>query len=246
MVNVFFEIHNGLSREGPGDNQSTRRAYRMLTDLPTNPRILDVGCGPGMQTIELAKVSNGKITALDNHQPFLDALKKHVMSEGVSENIKIINGDMNSLGFEAKSFDLIWSEGAIYNIGFEKGLYEWRKFLVDKGYLAVSELCWLNPNPPNEVKTFFSTGYPSMKRFDENLQTIKAAGYRVVGYFVLPESSWWKDYYTPISAKLPALKAKYNGDEEALTVIRCEELEIELFSKYSRHYGYVFYLMQAE
>lgn len=246
MINVFFEIHSNLSREGPGDNKSTRRAYRMLTDLPTKPRILDVGCGPGMQTIELAKLSNGEITAVDNHQPFLDALKRQAASEGVSENIKIVNGDMGCLGFEAKSFDLIWSEGAIYNIGFEKGIRELCKFLADEGYLAVSELCWLSPNPPEEVKKFFLTSYPAMKLVDENLQIIKTAGYRVVGYFILPDSSWWSSYYTPIEAKLPSLKVKYRDDKEALAVICSEELEITMFHKYSRYYGYVFYVMQPQ
>ncbi len=218
----------------------------MLTELPTKPRILDVGCGPGMQTIEIAKLSNGEITAVDNHQPFLDSLKRQAASEGVSENIKIVTANMGCLGFEAKSFDLIWSEGAIYNIGFEKGIREWRKFLADNGYLAVSELCWLSPNPPEEVKKFFLTCYPAMKLVDENLQIIKAAGYRVVGYFILPDSSWWNSYYTPIEAKLPALKVKYRDDKEALAVIACEELEIAMFHKYSRYYGYVFYVMQPQ
>ena len=71
----FWEVHSNLPREGPGDNESTKKAYLMLKDLPENPRILDIGCGPGMQTIELAKLSGGQIVAVDNHQPFLEQLK---------------------------------------------------------------------------------------------------------------------------------------------------------------------------
>jgi len=246
MHKVFFEIHSNLPREGPGDNKSTRRAFRMLTELPSNPRILDVGCGPGMQTIEIAKLSGGQVTAVDNYQPYLEELKKTATNEGIGDKIKTVNADMNNLGFEDKSFNAIWSEGAIYNIGFERGIREWRRFLADKGYLAVSELCWLSTNASEEVKNFFVTGYPTMKTVGENLQMIKEAGYGLVGYFVLPDASWWTNYYLPIQAKLPALKTKYRDDKEALEVIASEELEIEMLSKYSKYYGYVFYVMQAQ
>ena len=156
MVNVFFEVHSGLPREGPGDNESTKKAYLTLQDLPENPRILDIGCGPGMQTIALAKLSKGRIDAVDNHQPFLEQLKKKAEEEGVSEKITVVNGDMLALNYEDGSFDLIWSEGAIFVIGFEKGLREWRNLLTNKGYIVVSELSWLKPDPPEEVRKFFN------------------------------------------------------------------------------------------
>ncbi len=240
----FFEIHSNLPREGPGDNKSTRRAYRMLTDLPEKPRLLDIGCGPGMQTIELAKISNAEITAMDNNQSFLEELAKNSKAEGVAEKIKIIQGDMFCLGFEESSFDALWCEGAIFIIGFEKGLHEWRKFLSEKGYLAVTEMCLIDPNPPKEVKDYLTKVYPPIKTVKENLEIIKSAGYSVVGYFVLPESSWWENYYLPILSKLPGLKAKYRANREAFAVIDAEELEIEMFRKYSKHYGYVFFVMQ--
>ncbi len=242
----FFEVHSNLPREGPGDNRSTRRAYRMLTGLPEKPRLLDIGCGPGMQTIELAKISNAQITAMDNNQTLLDELAQHAKAEGVSDKIKIVKGDMYCLGFGENSFDVLWCEGAIFIIGFEKGLREWRKFIVEKGYLALTEMCWIDPNPPKQVKDYITQVYPPIKTVKESLQLIKDCGYNIVGYFVLPESSWWENYYLPILAKLPAMKAKYQGNSEALAVIAAEEQEIEMFRKYSKHYGYVFYVMQKE
>jgi len=191
----FFEIYANLPREGPGDSRSTRRAYRMLTDLSENPVFLDVGCGSGMQTVELAKISNANIMALDIHQPFLVALAVRARVEGVREKINLVRGDMACLSFGLKNFDAIWCEGAIFAIGFERGLCEWRKFLVDRGYLVVSELCWLNPNPPKEIKDYLLEIYPLMKTVKENLQIIKEAKYQVKDYFVLPESSWWENYY---------------------------------------------------
>jgi ubiquinone/menaquinone biosynthesis C-methylase UbiE len=243
MVNVFFEVHSNLPREGPGDNESTKKAYLMLRNLPEKPRMLDIGCGPGMQTIELAKLSDGSIEALDTHQPFLEQLKKKSEDEGVSEKITAVNGDMTALNYEDGSFDLIWCEGAIFVIGFDKGLREWRRLLTGKGYLVVSELCWLKPDPPGEVRKFMEI-YPGIKTINENLETIKKAGYRVISHFVLPTKSWWTHYYTPIEAKIPSMKRKYKDDKEALHILSATESEIEMFRKYSDYYGYVFYIMQ--
>ncbi|MFP4120539.1 MAG: class I SAM-dependent methyltransferase [Coleofasciculus sp.] len=147
-MNIFFEIHQNLPREAPGDNASTRKAFSLLTNVPPQPKILDIGCGPGMQTIELAKLTDGQITAVDTHQPFLDELQRRALAEGVSDNINPVNQSMLSLDFVPHIFDILWSEGAIYIMGFETGLKSWRTLLKTGGYLVVSELCWLQQNPP--------------------------------------------------------------------------------------------------
>ena len=244
MHKIFYEVHSNLPREGPGKNEATKKAYLMLKGLPEKPRILDVGCGPGMQTVTLAKLSNGKITAIDNHQPFLEQLKKKAKEEGVTEQITVANGDMKALNYENGSFDLLWCEGAIFIIGFEKGLREWKKLVKTNGYLVVSELAWIQPNPPEEIKQFFAEVYPAIKTINGNLEIIKKAGYRVINHFVLPEEGWWTHYYKPIEAKLPAMKQKYKDDKEAMAFLATEELEIEMFRKYSDYYGYVFYIIQ--
>ncbi len=245
LPEFFWTVHSGLPREGPGDNKSTRIAYGMLKDLPKNPRILDVGCGPGMQTVELAKLSGGHIVALDSHEPFLEQLEEAIKKAGVEDRVKAVNGDMRNLEFEDGSFDVIWSEGSIFIIGFEKGLREWRRLLTPDGYVVVSELSWLKPDAPREANDYMMQMYPVIKTIEENIAIIQKSGYRLVGSFVLPSKSWWDNYYTPIETKLPSLKAKYKGDEEALQVIASEEKEIEMFRKYSDYYGYAFYVMQV-
>jgi len=245
LPEIFWEIHSGLPREGPGDNKSTRRAYLMLKDLPRNPRILDIGCGPGMQTIELAKLSEGQIDALDNYQPFLDQLELKIEKEGLDRKIKIVKGNMFHLPYDNNTFDLIWSEGAIFIIGFEKGLQNFKPLLTDKGYLVVSELSWLRNKVPSEVNEYMKRAYPHIKTIQGNLKIAKKVGYRLVGFFVLPPESWWIDYYNPIMGKLPSLKEKYKDDEEKLQHIAFHEVEIEMFRKYSDYYGYVFYEFQC-
>lgn len=243
---VFLEVHSGLPRENPGDDETTKKAYQMLGNLPEYPRILDVGCGSGAQTVALAKLSRGRIIALDIHQPFLEDLKRKAAEANVSNRIQVVNGDMCALKYADKSFDVIWSEGAIFVIGFEKGLREWKRLLTSNGYLVASEISWFKREAPEEIRKFFAEVYPQMKTVEENLAIARKAGYRTVGWFPVPESSWWNNYYTPIEVKLPALKSKYQGNPEALQILACEELEIEMYRKYAAHYGSVFYVLQAE
>ena len=163
IPDIFFEIFNNLPRGGPGDNESTRKAFSSLRDLPERVHFLDIGCGPGMQTIELAKLINGQIIALDNHQPFLDKLNTEAKREGLENKIKTVNNSMFSMDFKKEQFDVIWSEGAVYIYGFESALKDWRIFLKNEGYFIVSELAWIRDQPPQEIKEFFQEEYPPMK-----------------------------------------------------------------------------------
>jgi ubiquinone/menaquinone biosynthesis C-methylase UbiE len=243
-VNIFFEIHRDLPREGPGDSRSTRKALSLMTGLPPEPEILDIGCGPGMQTIELARATDGRITAIDTHQEFLEQLTERARREGLSGRITAAWASMMSLPFDEKSFDAIWSEGAIYIIGFEEGLRAWQRFLKPGGYMAVTEVSWLRPQPPEEVRSFWESEYPAIRAIDVNLERIRRAGYRDVGHFILPPSSWWDDYYTPLEGRVAALRKKYRGDEEASRQLDEHEREIDMYRKYVDCYSYVFYVMQ--
>lgn len=245
-MEIFFEIHNDLPREGPGNNESTKKAFYFLKQLPLNPRILDIGCGPGMQTIQLAKMANCKIIALDTHQPFLDELNRRAKREGVQERIETVNTSMFSMDFKNNFFDVIWSEGAIYIFGFEKGLKEWHRFLKRRGYFVVSEVSWLKQNPPEEVKDFWNKYYPSIKLIKENIQIIKNLGYNFLYNFIIPESGWWDKYYIPLENRISLLQKKYQGNIEANKALDQELEEIILYRKYSEYYGYVFYIMQKK
>jgi ubiquinone/menaquinone biosynthesis C-methylase UbiE len=146
---AFFEIHSGLPREGPGCFAATQRAFDMLT-LPPRPKILDVGCGPGQQTMDLASMCEGEIVALDNHAPYLAEVRARAARLGFSRRVTACLGDMAKLPFPSGSFDCIWSEGAIYIIGFARGLELWRPFLKPGGFIAVSEITWLRADAPGD------------------------------------------------------------------------------------------------
>ncbi len=241
---IFWQLHRDLPREAPGSDKSTLRALSMVSDLPSAPQIIDIGCGPGAQTIALAQTINGTITAIDTHQPFLDDLKRRANQAGVADRIHPLKASMFELVFD-KPFDLVWSEGAIYIIGFERGLREWKKLLKPGGSIAVTEISWLKPNPPEPAQHFWSEDYPGMASVEQNLASLSAAGYRSLGYFTLPESDWWNEYYQPMTARIETLRLQFSDSPEAQAVLDASFAEIEMYRQYSEWYGYVFYLGQA-
>ena len=243
MHPVFFEIHSGLEREAPGSPESTRKALALIRDLPAPARILDVGCGPGAQALELARGIQGQVTAVDNHPPFIDAVQERAAAAGLADRIDARTGDMTALPFAPGSFDLIWSEGAIYIMGFRAGLEAWRPLLAPGGYLAVSEATWLKPEAPEACRTFWDAGYPAMTDIPANIATTGEAGFRDIGHFALPATDWWA-YYDAVSRRIDELEQRHGGDAEALAVLAEERQEIELYRRYSDWYGYVFYVMQ--
>ena len=242
---IFWAVHRDLPREAPGSDEATEQALAMLPGLPAAPRILDIGCGPGAQTLVLARASRGMVTAVDTHQPFLDDLNRRAAQAGLAERVRPLRASMFDLDF-AKPFDLIWSEGAIYIIGFERGLRQWRSLLKPGGFVAVTELSWLKPDPPAEAAAFWQAAYPEMATIAENLARLRAANYRALGHFVLPESAWWDNYYNPMAARIAALRQQYQGNDAAQRLLDGEQAEIELYRRRSDWYGYVFYFMARE
>ncbi len=174
-MDIFWELHSNLRREGPGDSASTARAYAAITNLPARPKILDIGCGPGMQTLDLAKLSGGEIIAIDFHQPFLDELVRRAKEAGLDKHIHAQKMSMFEMDFAPEQFDLVWSEGAIYIMGFKQGFKVCRPLLKPGGYMVVTELSWFQQNPPQEVFDFWNESYPGMGTVTENIQWLEGA-----------------------------------------------------------------------
>jgi ubiquinone/menaquinone biosynthesis C-methylase UbiE len=243
-MEYLYELCEALPRCGPGDNTSTWRAYNAIPKPPDKPFILDIGCGSGMQTLELARISKGKIIALDNHQGFLDILMKKAKDEGVEDRIIPKNASMLEMDFDEDTFDIIWSEGALYFMGFQNGLKRCQQLLRSNGYLAVTELEYLTPNPPLRVTQYFENEYPDIKDVKGKIELIRNEGFSLVSNFTLPESAWFDNYYTPIEKELPRLNKKYQGNKIALGVFEGFQNEISFYKKYSKFYGYEFFIMQ--
>ena len=184
--------------------------------------------------------------AIDIHQPYLDQFEKNAKKHNLLNRIKAIKKSMTEMDFQEEYFDIIWAEGSIFIIGFEQGLKEFKKFIKPNGYLAVHEMAWIKNDPPKEIYDYWQKVYPAISNADKNLKIINKYGYKILGYFPLPEDAWWDLYYTPLEKRLQQLKIKYKNNQEALEMIKEEELEIDLFRKYNKWYGSVFYIMQKQ
>jgi ubiquinone/menaquinone biosynthesis C-methylase UbiE len=245
LTEVFFDVQRGLPRQGIGSDEDTLRALALCAGLPAQPDILDVGCGPGLQTVTLARATGGQVTAVDLHEEFLDQLRGHASSDSVADRIAIMRGDMRDLPFGPASFDLVWSEGAAYIMGTFEALVDWRRFLRSGGYVAFSELVWTTPDRPAEVVELYARGYAGMTDVAGNRARIRDAGYELVGHFRLPEAAWWDEYFGPLEAKLPALFKKYAGDDAALAIVDETRREIDLRRRYPESFGYEFFVARA-
>ncbi len=243
-MKYFYELYSGLPRGGPGDNGSTRKAYSFMTGLPEQPKILDIGCGPGMQTLELARISNGKIIALDNYQPFLDKLMENARREKLADRIDPKNQSMLEMDFGHKKFDVVWSEGALYFMGFAKGLERCRQLLKPGGYLAVTEAVLFRPDPSQPVVEFWENEYPAITLVDSNIEMIRSAKYRLISHFPLPVSSWLNNFYDPMEVRIHELMEKYVGNKVALNIYETSLKEISTYKQYSDYFGYEFFIVQ--
>ena len=239
----LLRIHEDLLQEGYYREKYTARAFRMIPGME-NPSILDVGCGAGVPTLELARLSNGEVTGIDTCQPYLDILSRKVCEQGLSKKIKVMNLSMFNMPFPEESFDIIWSEGSIFNIGFDRGLKEWRRFIKSRGFLVVEEMVWLRPEPPQEIRDYFTEMYPGIRTVEENLEHIPSSLYDIIGHFSLSDGSWWVAFYDALEQRLRKLRKKYRNNAQAVEILEREQIDVDMYKKYKRWYGSAYFILQ--
>lgn len=244
LIQLLVELHEGLHRLGPGNSESTLKALGLCEALPPEPEILDVGCGTGAQTLVLAANTDGRITATDLIPTFLEQLDKEVVKAGLEDRIEIREADMKELPFPEESFDLIWNEGAIFIMGFDNGLTEWRSLVKPGGYLVVSDASWFRPDPPQEVQDFWNEHYPAIRTVEENLEAARALEWEPVANFHLPVEAWTENYFGPRRKRLRAFRQANGDDADAQAVADLSEYEESILDRFSDYYGYEFYILR--
>lgn len=240
LTEFFFRAHDGLPRQAPGSDDTTRLLLRLAGPLPPNPRILDIGSGPGSSSILLAQLTNGHVTAVDTHEPFLVEARARAARAGIAERVTTLNAPMDELPVPDGSIDLVWAEGSAYIMGFDAALTAWRRLLSDDGVLVATEAEWLTDAPAAQAHTFWSAGYPAMRTTGGNVSAAQRAGYDVRALYVLPDSDW-AEYYDPLAANIATMRTD-GVPPEILTAIG-EEIDIR--TAHGRDYAYTGYVLRT-
>jgi len=239
---LICEYFSGMERQGPGSPEVTNQALSFIDNLTNESKIADIGCGTGGQTVVLAKHTSGHIIGIDLFADFIDILNANIKRLNLQNRVDGIVGSMDNLSFQNEELDLIWSEGAIYNIGFERGMKGWHKFLKKGGFIAVSEASWFTGKRPAEIDRFWKDAYPEMGIISDKVKQMEKAGYVPVAIFVLPENCWTEHFYGPQALVQENFLKKYAGNKNAEDLVKNERHEAELYYKYKEFYGYVFYI----
>ncbi len=242
-LELLIDFHKDADRQGPGSTADTLKALSFI-DLPSEKplKVADIGCGTGAQTITLAQQIAGHITAVDLFPEFLDQLKRRAQDFGVQDKISTLEKSMDDLSFGTEEFDIIWSEGAIYNMGFAAGVKQWKNFLKPGGYLAVSEITWLTNSRPAEIEAHWSSEYPEIDTAAGKMKVLEEHGFSPVGYFILPPASWIENYYRPMEARFEAFLMKHNHSEMAKAQVAADRDEIEKYQRFKDYFSYGFYV----
>ena len=205
-------------------NKYTIRAFQTLPRIEA-PTILDIGCGSGVPTLELSRQCNGKITGLDIDRFLLDLLEKKIQRAGLSDRVRAVECSMYELDFPEESFDIIWAEGSISVIGFEKGIRDWRRFIKPGGYLVV---------------------FDESRGLSEKLRHIATSGYDLINHFEVKGEAFWEDYYIPLQRRINNLRIEYRGDTQAQKAFEKEQSEINMVKRDPSRFNSTFFIMQKK
>ena len=242
-IEALISLHIGLERQGPGDPDFSDYIISQLPELPMDPEIADIGCGAGAGALILARKYRSTVKAVDFSKAFLNQMMRRARQQGLEEFIEPVECDMGNLNWEPESIDLLWSEGAAYNMGFEGALKAWRKFVVAGGVAMISELNYFSNDVPEVVVQYMKKAYPGIKTESKNKELINSSGFRLLALHRLPSRAWWDYYYDPLCKRISKLKD--NDDQVLQAVIKETEEEMEFFRAHLQELGYSYYIMQA-
>ncbi len=200
----------------------TRKAFKMLPNLE-NPCILDIGCGSGIPTLELATLSNGKIIGIDIDQNAISEFKKKIKDSNLSKRIKALNLSLFDVNFPKECFDIIWAEGAVGPIGFEKALRHCKRLLKPNGFMVIHD---------------------DLKKKEEKLEMILKDGYELHDMFELPEDTWGIEYYQPLEIKMKEFRIKHKESPQIMEKLKKYQDEINAFKNDPSDFKSIFYIIK--
>ncbi|BEH00265.1 class I SAM-dependent methyltransferase [Bacteroides sedimenti] len=244
VLKLIADFFQPLYRQGPGGRNETLKALSFLSPscLSRELKIADIGCGTGAQTLVLAENTKGTITAIDFLPEMLDGLNARMKLHGFQDRVASLLVSMDNLPFNENELDLIWAEGSIFGIGFNRGITEWKKYLKTGGLIAVTEMSWLTINRSFEIEQYLTSCYSEVDLVSSKIRQMESAGYLPVANFVLPETCWTINYYKLVQGRFNSFLKEQRYSEEAKQFVGMMKEEIDYYEKYKAYYGYVFYI----
>lgn len=244
---LLIDLHRYNLRQGPGGIAETERAIA-LTGLEhrRNLNMADIGCGSGGQTMTLARKLDGHVTAVDLFPEFLEELEVRAGKKGLAHRISTLAASMDDLPIGKEEYDLIWSEGAIYLMGFEEGISAWKEHLKPGGIIAVSDITWITEKRPEALENFWAKECPGIATVDARLNALTKQGYEALGHFMLPQECWIDNYYKPLQESYDAFLNRQGHSQEAKELAEVDKQEYEMYLKYKEHYSYGFYVAKKQ
>lgn len=240
---LLIDLYKNTHRQGPGGEAELEKALDLARlDRAAPLEIADIGCGTGAATLLLAQRLHAHITAVDMVQDFLDVLAARAAERGLADRLTTLCRSMDDLPFREAQYDVIWSEGAVYNIGFERGVRDWRPYLKAGGILVVSEITWITAERPSEIEQYWQGEYPEIDLASAKMGVLEQHGYAPIGYFVLPEYCWLDHYYRPLQNSFADFLNRHGNRKEARRIVEAEKNEIALYEKYKGYYSYGVYI----
>lgn len=199
----------------------SRQAYRLLP-AAHKPRILDIGCGTGLPTIELARWSHGEVTGIDTDGAALARLRRRIEGAGLNERITAVNASIYDTGLPAEAFDIIWDEGALHVLDPTRSFPECLRLLKPDGFLAMCETVrWLE-SVSGRLGSF---------------------GFSLFDRHPLPAGCWWTEYYAPLDSRIRALREKHGEAIDLVELARYEN-EIRMVRDDPGRFDCTFYLVR--
>ena len=242
-LELLIDLHREGERQGPGSAETTTMALSLAGVSASAPlAVADIGCGTGAASLQLAKALNAEITAIDFLPAFLEILEARARDAAVDHQITTLCASMDSLPLEPDSLDLIWSEGAIYNMGFAEGISAWRPFLKADGVMVVSEITWTTHSRPAALDQHWRSQYAQIDLASAKVAAMERAGFKMLGYFMLPEDCWSVNYYAPMADRFDAFLERHQHSDTAKAIVAAERKEITLYERYKQHYSYGMYI----
>jgi cyclopropane fatty-acyl-phospholipid synthase-like methyltransferase len=199
----------------------TRAAFASLPKME-RPRVLELGCGSGAVTIELAGLTDGEIIAIDIDESLLNRLNEKLARTNITGRVTARRMDLLQNDFPEGYFDIVWEEGVVHVIGFRESFEACHRILRIGGYFVLGQ---------------------AIKAMDKHQELITRCGFKLVRRLDWTEGCWWTEYYQPLETLIEEARAGKNG-LHFLKDIDVIEAEIRMVKAHPRESDCAHYVLR--